>query len=121
MTNKTLIEELRQHLDISHNHEAGLIPWSTRAMIEKAADALEAQEWQPIETALKDGTKIDVLLWGWGRLSDIAWEELEGFGPPYPKETWCDGFGNPCWTPMEGPQSITHWRPINAPEAPLDN
>jgi hypothetical protein len=58
MTNKTLIEELRQHLDISHNHEAGLIPWSTRAMIEKAADALEAQEWQPIETALKTGEKF---------------------------------------------------------------
>lgn len=118
MSNKDLIEEAREHLNKAKMMDA---MGKTAKLLEKTANALEAQEWQPIETAPKDGTKIDVLLWGWGRLSDIAWEELEGFGPPYPKETWCDGFGNPCWTPMEGPQSITHWRPINAPEAPLDN
>ncbi len=118
MTNAELIEEARAHLNKAKMMDA---MGATAKLLEKAVDALASQEWQPIETAPKDGTKIDVLLWGWGRLSDIAWEELEGFGPPYPEETWCDGFGNPCWTPMEGPKSITHWRPINAPEAPLDN
>ena len=63
-------------------------------------------EWQPIETAPKDGTKI--LIWGRGGARVVRWS----LGPYNRKtrrydEDWADGgmFG---FEP-------THWQPLPAP------
>ena len=68
--------------------------------------------WQPIETAPKDGTAID--LW-------VSYED--GSGQRVTDCTWFNGR----WWPGEGPtwqldegdgEKITHWRPLpNPPES----
>lgn len=58
-------------------------------------------EWQPIETAKKDGSKV--IVWPPISRGDIS------------LACYCHGFwdhrgydGNPCWSPP----TPTHWRPI---------
>jgi hypothetical protein len=55
MSNKELIEEVREHLNKAKMMDA---MGETAKLLEKAANALEAQEWQPIETAPKTGEKF---------------------------------------------------------------
>lgn len=57
MTNKKLIKLLRQAgpKGVANNPEIAL------DLMREAADALEAQEWQPIETAPKNATEVIVL------------------------------------------------------------
>lgn len=82
-------------------------------------------EWQPIETAPKDGTEIDLWHEEFGRYSDCHW------GLP---EHCCGEYGRYCdsdWHAMkEGwimsilnelldADSFTHWMPLPAP--PITN
>lgn len=66
-------------------------------------------EWQPIETAPKDGTKVDLWDRAGFRWANCHWgcHYFEN-GRPVGPATW--GRGSP-----DGPQP-THWMPI--PEAP---
>lgn len=71
-------------------------------------------DWQPIETAPKDGTCI--LVWsaepGYECVELVSWAEDEPFGTA---KTWA--------TQSEGPgyshevESVTHWMPLPAPPA----
>lgn len=87
-------------------------------------------EWFPIESAPKDGTKIDIWVPAWGRrVPDCvwceAWETKYGFKV---QEHWfhdiaggeyCDRFVNP-GAPIEGPDVrgiATHWMPLPEPPA----
>jgi hypothetical protein len=102
-----------------------------RAVTEKIAAAIAALPapatasggWQPIETAPKDGTTIDV----WcgnsefpNRLTDVKWRkptESEWFvhggdGMETPEAQWLDPLG---W-PMSGDDAPTHW--MSLPAAP---
>ncbi|WP_396660643.1 DUF551 domain-containing protein [Methylobacterium bullatum] len=86
-----------------------------------AEDTARAEEgWEPIETAPKDGTEVD--LWAVkdhgrsaGRRTNCHWGRPV-FGAEY--------FGNPGWRGLENQYSSetpTHWRPLPAPPAlPLD-
>ena len=73
---------------------------AARLKIHEAADALDAalkeREWQPIETAPKDGTPF-IVWWPGGYADTMAsWREYLGF----------IGFGEP---------HATHWQPLPAP------
>lgn len=83
------------------------------AMAIAAINAIPAvDEWQTIETAPKDGTKVD--LWcGNHRRTEKK----------FAVHSWLDGkpMAEPCWGPYdgreEGPLQPTHWRPL--PNPPL--
>jgi len=84
-----------------------------KACIRSALEPVKASPWQPIETAPKDGSKID--LWakfeksGWRRVPDAHWNEAIG--------DWQLGNFNAA-DYMVRPE-ITHWMPLPpTPEAP---
>lgn len=70
--------------------------------------------WRPIETAPKDGTRID--LWQHGHwITDAFWDKGEGW--------WCVDSrysdGEPCLLAIS--PDPTHWRPLPAPPATPHN
>ena len=81
-------------------------------------------DWQPIETAPRDGTEIQVAIPGHGADNIVAW--LDGLecdegtdcggwcfvSDQEPPDCWTDGI---CWASNEdGVPSVqpTHWRPL---------
>jgi len=73
-----------------------------------------SQGWQPIETAPKDGSEID--LWANGRRrANCRWGVFR----------WHNGKpqDEPCWGPYmmgeEGPLQPTHWQPLPTPPEKL--
>jgi uncharacterized protein DUF551 len=71
--------------------------------------ALEAKQWRPIESAPKDGTKIDV----WQRdhrRTEVYWSDIQ--------EAWAvDGaYGPEEPTPLPIIPRVSHWMPL--PSAP---
>ena len=76
--------------------------------------------WQPIETAPKDGTVIDVWL-----ASTREWRPPDGEAARCPDVKWMDGRGWCCFDDEEGSWlsiedrywSVTHWMPIPSPPA----
>jgi hypothetical protein len=79
-------------------------------------------EWQPIESAPKDGTEIDVWVAGEfpGRRTDVSWRE------PTDSEWWVHGgdtIKTPCatWHDCFGPlgkdEPVIYWMPL--PKPPL--
>jgi len=79
---------------------------------DEAVEALEFyrdHQWQPIETAPKDGQTID--LWsGNGRYADCKWHPTRGF-----VHWWVDGFDTFEWVRLDYPP--THWMPLPPPPA----
>ena len=67
----------------------------------EAADALEAMGWQPIETAPKDGTIVDLLHKDGFRLIDQWWDDED--------QSWAAAL-------FRG-DDITHWMPLPEPPA----
>lgn len=71
------------------------------------AEMKEEANWQPIETAPKDGTRIDV--WRRGeRLTDVFWSD---------EEEWWSYMGDTYPIPLAASPAPTHWRPLPAPPA----
>jgi hypothetical protein len=70
---------------------------------------LEAQiEWQPIETAPKDGSQIDVFVLHRGRVCNVRWS-LNGCWSEYA----LDDFDGTSWQKLDG--LPTHWMPLPKP------
>jgi hypothetical protein len=73
---------------------------------ERAAELIHAPRWQPIETAPKDGTRVDV--WSGDRFTDARWcarhKQWEVFIPDYNGGEWTGVYAPP-----------THWMPLPAP------
>lgn len=74
----------------------------------------ERNQWQPIETAPKDGSSVDLFVIGRGRVPDCH------YGMPYYKpkkecfiEYTQDGFECMEWQAVEG--EITHWQALPIP------
>lgn len=69
-------------------------------------------EWQPIETAPKDGTRVLVSLWAWDdpatgdRLTEIVYWGGDDWRNGYPDDV--DAFANTVNPP-------THWMPLPEP------
>lgn len=76
--------------------------------IRKAEAERDAARWQPIETAPRDGTLID--LWAGERIANCAWN--------VPSKCWAErvgaGFGGKHWAVVNNP---THWMPLPAAPA----
>lgn len=80
-----------------------------------------SDEWLPIETAPKDGTKI----LAWGYLHDDGgpyFEDMRSFMGEMPQELlvrWSDDYG--AWQDRMGGGSyagLTHWQPLPEPPNP---
>ena len=73
-------------------------------------------EWQPIETAPKDGTVVDLWNIKGHRLTDIRWvvEPRDGVAHP---NCIMDGWKRPSYVPWEclTPDQFTHWMPLPQP------
>jgi hypothetical protein len=91
-----------------------------RDLLNRAADALArsseqaAQGWQPIETAPKDGTPVDLFSQYGRRWCNYRWDKQIRRGmwsdAAYAHRVWHD---RPCMYEA----SVTHWMPI--PSAPV--
>lgn len=57
-------------------------------------------EWQPIETAPRDGTRILVVSGGWHDVAYVGWN---------------DDDGEPVWFNGDVPVQASHWMPLPAP------
>lgn len=81
---------------------------------------MSEMKWNPIETAPRDGTEIDV--WSDGRrYPDAAWARPDG--APVDYKAWCflDAEVNRCdvsWYITEIKPEPTHWMPL--PPPPVD-
>ena len=96
------------------SYEGGYL-WEAREMLKrlkKKHGFVLTRGWQPIETAPKDGTNIDILINGMSRIPEVYWGEFDGYKAPI--SAWLDGFDNPVVGLLAN--EITHWMPI--PEAP---
>lgn len=82
--------------------------------------AASASNWQPIESAPKDGRYIDVWIEGEfaGRRTDVSWRK------PTDSEWWvhggdtidtCDACWHDCFGPLSKCEQPTHWLPHPIP------
>ena len=115
MSNRELIAEL-QYLASTFPEN------STRRCISRAAAALEAQEWQPIETApTTPFTLIEVGWWedGWHgiELVQLLLSRIE-WTPGDERKVWLHLNSNNYTTIQQAHQWPTHWRPL--PDPPQD-
>lgn len=81
-----------------------------------AAVTIEGQhwvrrEWQPIETAPKDDTRIDVCNQYGDRTTDVRWRDGAW------RHWWLGGFDGMEWVKLSIPP--THWMPVPVPPADL--
>lgn len=79
--------------------------WPTlEALITLARRGL-ASQWQPIETAPKDGTRILVYRKGAKRYPLVSVDSFESVKWPWP----------PCWYHSPSDEQPTHWMPLPEP------
>jgi hypothetical protein len=81
----------------------------------------EVSEWQPIETAPKDGTRIDI----WEFCHDPAWRDETGIenGTRIVDVWWQDGEwmafnerdGDVCGVGFNEHYTVSHWMPVPPP------
>lgn len=81
-----------------------------------AANLDVCEGWQDIESAPKDGTEIDILLNGRGRVTDVKWGWTDCFTNDW--ETWLDWKSQPVLMPGDPINEITHY--IRITPAPTD-
>jgi hypothetical protein len=73
--------------------------------------------WQPIETAPKDGTLVDIWVTGKGRYTDCRWQEAwtatRGDGKTRPAGwLWLTGYDE--YSEIFQPAAVSHWMPLPA-------
>ena len=86
--------------------------------LRSALAAAEAVGWQPIETAPRDGSEIEVGRWvnGEWRICQTSWHHFPGneFEGEHSVNWWaCDAD----WGGITEDEGPTHWRPIPIPPA----
>lgn len=99
----------------------GVYPWACEFEIdqlerfaalvaEAAKQAMQQDEWQPIETAPKDGSYIRVYPPTWDEVESCAWWNADEYAKkplPFWSRTDCIGTSNSRQNPP------THWMPIS--------
>ena len=96
------IAELQENVDRHHTALAAAQENLSEAYVKIAElekQLAEATEWRPIETALKDGTEIDLWFEGGYRIADCAWS-----GAGWYSDAVIDKFGH-----MKELKDPTHW------------
>jgi len=80
--------------------------------LSEAVASARAEGWQPIETAPKDETEVD--LWMVDHLADLQWRQP---GAWWDEGRWVvlDDSGDVREVELEGIQVATHWQPLPAP------
>ena len=90
--------------------------WNERAESEEITRLRAALEWQPIETAPKDGTQIDLWSSKGFRVCDVVWDTISySLDGEDDVDGWTDAGGHGS---IEKAGPFTHWMPI--PSAPTD-
>lgn len=74
-------------------------------------------EWQPIETAPRDGTEILGFRPDQG-VFIFRWAETSDFDSTDPGEEWSEDWWHDLWGWMEGDLQPTHWMPLPPPPSP---
>ncbi len=69
-----------------------------------APSAPSADKWLPINTAPRDGTRVDIWSVESGRITDAFWHSNY--------RAWAIKQGYPVVTTVLLSQTVTHWRPI---------
>lgn len=87
---------------LSRDHESGNFGNALEGYAEQAEELESAQQWQPIETAPKDGTEIDV----WNASAECR----------VVNASWSDGMWIADDAPSSDEDDVTHWMPL--PKAP---
>lgn len=109
--NAIALDHERQRQEIARlNETLKLITERSAELTSLREENRRLREWQPIETAPKDGTKVDL----WGK-DKSYW----GKGPNIPKRWadcyWLNDGGFSKWTNRYGDSiEATHWRPLPA-------
>lgn len=112
MRRRCSIHDLRTLCDVLAVPKQELDPMSRAydAAYRTPSPVAAAQEWQPIETAPKDGTRI------------IGWPI---YGHTGPREIYFAAFEHqPCWmvaNSANSRQAPTHWQPLPAPPRETSN
>ena len=118
----TLPAELRAEADSLQYAHA--LPEETRALLHRAADALEWEiaGWLPLASAPRDGTKVQLINIGTGIEDAGCWADYSHETQEYRDQMWPAHFRNADgswpdgeWCQDKGNGDMTHWRPIDAP------
>lgn len=116
MSDQTLRAKIEQlHRYTSLKQSGGWIADPEGVMVERAAvlALVDADGWQPISTAPKDGTRVDLWAKCW-RPSDDGFSEMR-----CPNCYWTKGDSEmnrrAAWVNLETGWYPTHWRPLQAP------
>ena len=97
---------------------------ATRALLHRAADALEWEiaGWLPLASAPRDGTKVQLINIGTGIEDAGCWADYSHETQEYRDQMWPAHFRNADgswpdgeWCQDKGNGDMTHWRPLDAP------
>ena len=84
--------------------EADPVLADQRAILERIVTAIGASEWQPIETAPRDGTEL--LLWVYGSVRQASWLPWRDASYPF---VWMTPEGSALCRPWKDEEEPTHW------------
>ena len=90
------------------------------ALKQQNAELLAAQQWQPIESAPRDGSAVRLLISDgeFPLIDSDTWETIGNFGVGEDQNAWT--FAGWCWTHDEyrtGNGEVIGWLPLTPPEA----
>ncbi len=109
LTDDELLSWLEETSDKAHATASRSAP-QLRQLAARFRELLAQQEWQPIETAPKDGTLIEIREKS-GRVQIAQWGE-----PGYNEPNWWVQLTQGGFSMNEYPTTnVTHWRPLPAP------
>ena len=84
------------------------------AAMSRASPTREQSGWMPIESAPRDGTRVDLWAEGYGRKPDMYWRLVER----HKTEGWTDDwYGRGA---LFGEGQFTHWQPLPPPPTALN-
>ena len=105
LTDKQILEIAENHIIFSRFYEREAIVKIARAIEAACQQSLQDQEWQPIETAPKDGTVFDVYT-KYGRVTNCV--ACKQFGRIYSYNQESDNYDRKV-------NFATHWMPLPQP------
>ena len=104
-----LVERLRRGIEDEPNNYSGMNTKGAYEIMCEAADRIEELEWQPIETAPKDGTRVLLFVPPYGP-STGHYKDRSNWGPS--ASNWY------AHAALNKEAEPTHWMPL--PEPPKD-
>jgi hypothetical protein len=107
MSAQTKEPDIVDQIRVWYGYDAAFRPIGEAAIAEITRLRAERPGWRTMESAPKDGTKVDLLYRGDIRRTDAFWKE----------DAWWFGDDDDCFT-TTGKACPTHWMPLPTPPAP---